>query len=78
MGDKFSAVFHCQIKTKSMSDCVLCFSPIVNHNDKNLVQGRGQFKVFEEISSLHLVVHCPSPYISKSCGKASDATRTSQ
>ena len=28
-----------------MSDCVLCFSPIVNHNDKNLVQGRGQLKV---------------------------------
>ena len=24
----------------------------MNHNDKNLVQGRGQFKVFEEISSL--------------------------
>ena len=22
-----------------MSDCVLCFSPIVHHNDKNLVQG---------------------------------------
>ena len=52
---------------KSMSDCVLCFSPIVNHNDKNLVQGRGQFKVIEEISSLQFVVHCPSPYICKSC-----------
>ena len=46
-----------------MSDCVLCFSPIVNHNDKNLVHGGGQFKVFEEISSLQFVVHCPSPYI---------------
>ena len=57
--------------------CVLCFSLIVNHNDKNLNQGRGQFKVFEEISSLHPVVHCPSPYICKSCGKASEATRTS-
>ena len=39
----------------------------MNHNDKNLVQGRGQFKVFEEISSLQFVVHCPSPYICKSC-----------
>ena len=46
---------------------MLCFSPIVNHNDKNLVQGRGQFKVFEEISSLQFVVHCTSPYICKSC-----------
>ena len=46
-----------------MSDCVLCFPPIVNHNDKNLVQGRGQFKV----SSLQFVVHSPSPYICKSC-----------
>ena len=42
---------------------MLCFSPIVNHNDKNLVQGRGQFKVFEEISSFQFVVHCPSPYM---------------
>ena len=39
----------------------------MKHNDKNLVQGRGQFKVFEEISSLQFVVHCPSPYICKSC-----------
>ena len=46
---------------------MLCFSPIVNHNDKNLVQGRGQFKVFEEISSLQFVVHCTSPYICKLC-----------
>ena len=46
---------------------MLCFSPIVNHNDKNLVQGRRQFKVFEEISSLQFVVHCPLPYICKSC-----------
>ena len=67
MRDKFSAVFQWQIKRKSMSDCVLCFSPIVNHKDKNLVQGRGQFKVFEEISSLQFVVHCTSPYICKSC-----------
>ena len=44
-----------------------CFSPIVNHNDKNRVQGCGQFKAFEEISSLQFVVHCPSPYICKSC-----------
>ena len=50
-----------------MSDCVLCFSPIMNHNDTNLVQGRGQFKVFEEISFLQFVVHCTSPYICKSC-----------
>ena len=46
---------------------MLCFSLIVNHNDKNLVQGRGQFKVFEEISSLQFVVHCTAPYICKSC-----------
>ena len=46
---------------------MLCFSPIVNHNDKNLVQGCGQFKVFEEFSSLQFVVHCTSPYICKSC-----------
>ena len=39
----------------------------MNHNDKNLVQGRGQFKVFEEISSLQFVVHCTSPYTCKSC-----------
>ena len=50
-----------------MSDCVLCFLPIVNHNDKNIVQGRGQFKVLEEISSLQFVVHCTSTYICKSC-----------
>ena len=50
-----------------MPGCVLCFSLIVNHNDKNLVQGHGQFKVFEEISSLQFVVHCPSRYICKSC-----------
>ena len=49
-----------------MPGCVLCFSPIVNHN-KNIVQGRGHFKVFEEISSLQFVVHCPSRYICKSC-----------
>ena len=39
----------------------------MNHNDKNLIQGRGQFKVFEEISSLQFVVHSTSPYICKSC-----------
>ena len=39
----------------------------MNHDDKNLVQGRGQFKVFEEISSLQFVVHFTSPYICKSC-----------
>ena len=39
----------------------------MNYNDKNLVQGRGQFKVFEEISSLQFVVHSSSPCICKSC-----------
>ena len=39
----------------------------MNHDDRNLVQGCGQFKVFEEISSLQFVVHCPSHYIGKSC-----------
>ena len=38
----------------------------MNHIDKNLVQGRGQFKIFEEISSLQFVVHFTSPYICKS------------
>ena len=36
----------------------------MNHNDKNLVQGRGQLKVFEEISPLQFAVHSTSPYIS--------------
>ena len=36
MRDKFSAVFHWQIKT--------CRLPIVNHNDKNLVQGVDSLK----------------------------------
>ena len=66
MRDKFNAVFHRQIKQK-MSDCVLCFSPSVNHNNKHFIQVRGQFKVFKEISSLQFVVHCPSPYICKLC-----------
>ena len=45
----------------------------MNNNDKNLVQGHGQFKVFEEISSLQFVVHSSSPCICKSCvAKQSD------
>ena len=50
-----------------MCDCVLCFSPIIKNNDKNLVQSRGQFKVDEEIRSLQFVVQPTSQYICKSC-----------
>ena len=56
MLQEFSGVFHDRSKHVDMSDlacdCVLCFSPIVNHNDKNIVQGRGEFKVYEKILSL--------------------------
>ena len=44
-------------------NCVLCFSPIINH----LVQSHGQFKVYEEILSLQFVVHVCLPYICKQC-----------
>ena len=36
---------------------MLYFSPIVNHNDKNLAQGRGEFKVYEEMTSRQFAVH---------------------
>ena len=51
-------VFH----KHNMCTCVLCFSSIMNHNNKNLGQSHGQFKVIEEIHSLQFVVHYTSLY----------------
>ena len=51
--DHFSEIqnfFHFQRRSNvnMMADCVLCFSPIVKHSDRNLVQGRSEFKVDKE------------------------------
>ena len=50
-----------------MADRMLCVSPIVKHSDRNLVQGRGEFKVDEENLSLEFAVHSTAPYISEPC-----------
>ena len=50
-----------------------CFSPIVNHSDKNLVPVRGQTEVQGEIRSLWFVVHYTSPSIVR--WKATEASR---
>ena len=52
---------------QNMSDCVLCFSTILKNNNRNLVKGRSEFKVQEEILSLQFIVHETSPYICRSC-----------
>ena len=40
---------------------------ILKHNDKNLVDGQGAFKVKEELDILEFTVHSKSAYICKSC-----------
>ena len=50
---------------QQMSTCALCFSDIVKHNDKNLVNGKGAFITKEELSTLGFVVHLNSSYFSK-------------
>ena len=54
---------------QNLSDCVLCFSTILKNNNRNLVKSRSEFKVQEEILSLHdqFIVHETSPYICRSC-----------
>ena len=44
-----------------MADRLLCVSPIVKHSDRNLVQGRGEFKVDEENLSLEFAVRYVDP-----------------
>ena len=55
-----------KISRWNMCDFVLCFSPIIKYNDKNLVQNLGQFKVDVEIRSLQFKVLSKSPYICES------------
>ena len=40
---------------------------ILKHNDKNLVDGKGAFKVKEEFDTLEFTVHSKSAYICISC-----------
>ena len=59
--------------------CVLRFLPITKHNDQNLVEGRGVFKVTDEIASLDFAVTHASPYICRTfCRKAAKATCSHQ
>ena len=50
-----------------MSKCTLCFSDILKNSDRNLVEGKGGFKVKEELLTLPFKIEVNSPYICKSC-----------
>ena len=50
-----------------MSSCVLCSTVIVKNSDKNLVLGRAEFKVSDELLSLDFPVILNSPYICRNC-----------
>ena len=48
--------------------CVcVCYVFWAKHNDRNLVVGRGVFKVTDEIASLDFAVTHASPYICRTC-----------
>ena len=53
-----------------MADRVLCVSTIMKHSDRNLGQGRGEFKVDEENLSLEFAVHSTTPYICEPCARS--------
>jgi hypothetical protein len=52
-------------KGVSTSICVLCFEPLLNATDLNLVDGK--CKVNAELEDLPFVVYRSSPYICKKC-----------
>ena len=50
-----------------MFDVCVCYIFWAKHNDRNVVEGRGVFKVTDEIASLDFAVTHASPYICRTC-----------
>ena len=49
----------------SIKSCILCFDPLLNGTDLNLVNGKS--KIIAELEDLPFVVHDLLPYICKKC-----------
>ena len=47
--------------------CILCFESLVRPCDRNFVDGRGAFKVLDELNDLPFVVRIDFKYICKHC-----------